>query len=117
MARRMAAIHNANLKDIPEPCKFCSYWESPFGGRKTSSSLKRDWFLAALQNFGDCGKLIYVDGRPVAFSQYAPSFYFSKVKDYTVGPPSGDAVFLSCLFVVSAYRGKGYGKSILFEMV
>ncbi len=117
MARRIAAIRSTNLKDIPEPCKFCSYWESPFGGGETPSNLKREWFIAVLRNFGDCGKLIYVDGKPVAYSQYAPGFYFSKAKNYTAGPPSADAIFLSCLFVAPDYRGKGYGKSALLEIV
>ncbi|MDO8886850.1 GNAT family N-acetyltransferase [Candidatus Oleimmundimicrobium sp.] len=118
MARRIMTVSNANLKDIPEPCRSCSYWESSFSDKKTSSgSLKKEWFAAVSRNFGDCGKLIYVNGRPVAYSQYAPPFYFSKIKNYTAAPLSGDAIFLSCLFVAPAYRGKGYGKDILIEIV
>lgn len=117
-------ITNENLDEIPEPCKSCVYWEYPEGFGKISVEeafrKKKEWFKNALEGFGTCGKIAYVNEKPVAYSQYAPpklllqtESYGSKKLDTSEG-----TIFLSCLFITSPkHRGKGLGSKILKEII
>lgn len=86
------------------------------GGPKESSdnySLKKQWFGKTLEEWGECGKLLYLNQEALAYIQYAPLSYFPQSKYFRAGPVSGDAVFISCLYVVPQMRGRGIGKVIL----
>ncbi len=50
--------------------------------------------------------------------QYAPAKYFPNVSSYPSGPPSGDAIFIACLYVPSKdHRRKGYGTIMLKNLL
>jgi len=120
VARRITTINIANLKDIPKPCSLCSYWGSPFDEKKIfcdNQVLKSRWFMRTTRAWGECGKMVYVGKQAVAYTRFAPHSYFPRVKEYAAGPSSDDAIFIACLFVVPSYRGKGYGKDLLREVV
>ena len=55
------------LDSIFEPCKFCVYWESPELFGKISSGeaeiLKRNWLTMVLNEWGNCGKLIFLGAK------------------------------------------------------
>ncbi|HDP70120.1 MAG TPA: N-acetyltransferase [Actinobacteria bacterium] len=120
MAGRITAINIATLKNIPQPCRSCSYWESFLDTARTPSGgqgLRDKWFISTMRSWGECGKLIYVGDEAVAYAQYAPPCYFPKIKNYAAAPLSEDAIFLSCLYVLPPHRDKGHGKAILREIV
>jgi len=112
-----------NLKDIPEYCKYCIYWEFPCNKKEKKEDMfkmKLKWFKNTKKRFGNCGKLIYVDNKCVGYSQYAPPEFLPNSKNYSI-TPSKDAVLISCLFIPQKeFRNLGLGtlllKSITDEM-
>lgn len=126
-------ITETNLGDIPEACRDCVYWEYPEEvdiAQKANAMAqmkleferkKRRWFVKTLKEFGTCGKIVYHEGKPVAYAQYAPSEMLPNVGAYNshmIGTREEGAVFLSCLYVTDkAMRSRGLGKALLKTIV
>jgi len=107
-----------NLKDIPEcfSCKYCIYWEFPCSKKEKKEDMLRmklEWLKNTKKRFGNCGKLIYVDGKCVGYAQYAPPEFLPNSKNYSI-KPSKDAVLISCLFIPKKeFRNLGLGTLLL----
>lgn len=126
-------ITEANLKDIPAACRGCVYWECPaeFDQAKKENSIaqrqaefqqkKHDWFVKTKNEFGTCGKIVYYEGEPVAYAQYAHVDFLpntSAYKSAIVGKREQGVVFISCLYVSDKpMRRKGLGASLLKAVV
>ena len=123
-------IRKANLKDIPESCRGCVYWEFPQDFEKGKDEPQRkpefeakklEWFEKTLEEFGTCGKIVYHNGKPIAYAQYAPSARFPSINQYEskpVGKLEEGVVFLSCLYVADeTMRGTGIGEMLLQNIV
>ena len=120
-----------NLKDAPEwkthpfSCKYCIYWEFPEECIDSAREKKKDMFrkkLKWLRNtnkiFGNCGKIVYANGLPVGYAQYAPPGLFPRSNDYQSGPLSDDAVLISCLFIPEKeFRRVGLGSQLLKSII
>jgi GNAT superfamily N-acetyltransferase len=93
----------------------CTRWEArpeqtdPDRQRRAKEESVRN----IIKSWGECGKIVYAEGEPMGFAQYAPAHFFPAVQDFKAGPISEDAVFLSCLYVVPFARGKGLGRVLL----
>lgn len=75
---------------------------------------KLDWLRQVNNEWGNCGKLVYLYGQCIGYAQYAPSHYLPGSADYDSGPPSHDAVFISCLFIPQEqFRRLGIGSQLL----
>jgi len=123
-------IRKGNLKDIPESCRGCVYWEFPedFGKGKDEpqrklefETKKREWFEKTLDEFGTCGKIVYHNSKPIAYAQYASSTRLPNVNHYEskpVGKLEEGVVFLSCLYVADeTMRGSGIGEMLLQNII
>ncbi|UCE29619.1 MAG: GNAT family N-acetyltransferase [Candidatus Bathyarchaeota archaeon] len=120
-------ITQENLKDIPEPCRSCLYWEFPEDSEKTKLSKselvrkKKSWFLKTLREFGNCGSLVYYDNDVIGYAQYAPATCLSNVGSYEsklIGQLEDGTVFLSCLYVgEKTFRGRGIGTKLLESII
>jgi len=126
-------IREANLGDIPESCTGCLYWEFPQEFEKVKAEKaeaqkkseleqkKREWFVQTLKEFGTCGKIVYYNGKPVAYAQFAPSERLPNISDYEskpVGKLGEGVVFISCLYVADkTLRGKGIGEALLKSII
>jgi len=116
-----------NIKDTPEweghpfSCKYCIYWEfpeeclDPAKERKEEMLQKKlTWLKRTNREFGNCGRLVYVDGKPIGYAEYAPARFLPGSLEYKSGPPSDDATLISCLFVAEqGLRRIGIGTKIL----
>jgi GNAT superfamily N-acetyltransferase len=103
---------------FPFSCKYCAFWESLDFDEKTSKEgaeqTKRTWFAKMEKEFGNCGFIIYVNNNSVGLAEYAPVKYFPTISRYEGLTPSGDAIFLPCLYIADReLRGKGIGKQAL----
>jgi len=79
---------------------------------------KLGWLQRVTKEFGNCGKLVYVDGICIAYTQYAPSRNLPRSADYDSGPPSEDAVLISCLFIPQKqFRQVGIGSRLLHSVI
>jgi len=123
-------IRKANLKDIPESCRGCVYWEFPEDFEKGKDepqkklefeAKKREWFEKTLEEFGTCGKIVYHNSKPIAYAQYAPSANLPNVNTYEskpVGTLEEGVVFLSCLLVADeTMRRSGVGQMLLQNII
>ena len=79
---------------------------------------KLEWLRDTNRLFGNCGKILYVDGEAVGYAQYAPHKLLPRVADYQAGPPSEDAVLISCLFIPhKGFRRLGLGSKLLQSII
>ncbi|MFO7712739.1 MAG: GNAT family N-acetyltransferase [Dehalococcoidia bacterium] len=87
-------------------------------GQHESLPKKLSWLQRTLKGFGNCGKLLYVDGRGIGYAQYAPPGYLPNAARYPAGPTGDDAVLISCLFVAhQEFRGSGLGSQLLASII
>jgi GNAT superfamily N-acetyltransferase len=103
-------------------CRFCLYWEEPDRTKwpeplHEREALKRGWVRGMTADFGLCGKLAFVDSKAVGFSQFSRPVQLPNVTSYSCGPPSSDAVFVACLFVVREHRGHGVGSALMHAVL
>lgn len=111
--------------DHPYSCKYCIYWEYPeecvdaaTKRKEEAFAMKLAWVRRTLKDFGNCGKILYSDGRGVGYAQYAPPGYLPNAAEYPAGPPSDDAVLISCLVVAQQeFRGSGLGSQLLVSII
>jgi hypothetical protein len=90
-------LTGATIVDAPQCCQGCTWWQERARGRSVD---KRRWLEGVEERFGAWGKL-YLDGdRVIASLQYAPGDAFPRARDLPAGPPSSDAVLVTCAFLV-----------------
>jgi hypothetical protein len=94
---RVAHLTGATIADAPQCCVGCLWWQARDGGRSPD---KRRWMEDVQEGFGPWGKLYLEGGRLVAFLQYGPAAAFPRATDLPAGPPAGDAVLITCSFLV-----------------
>ena len=89
----VSGLTRATVVSAPSVCRDCVWWQSR--GNKTAS--KQRWAERAEEDFGEWGT-IYLDdhGRLLGSMQYGPSHLFPRAADLPAGPPSDDAVLVTC---------------------
>jgi hypothetical protein len=98
MPPRVAGLTGATLETAPSVCHECVWWQSR--GRRVD---KRRWIAKAEEEWGAWGTVYYdADGRLLGSMQYGPSGLFSRATELPAGPPSSDAVLVTCSYVVDA---------------
>jgi GNAT superfamily N-acetyltransferase len=131
MKTEIVNLTEENLREAPEwkvypfSCKYCIWWELPEECIDPSKEKKEEviqkklkWLRDTNRLFGNCGKILYVEGKAVGYAQYAPPKFLPRSADYQAGPPSKDAVLISCLFIPhKEVRGLGLGNRLLQNIV
>jgi hypothetical protein len=97
MRTRLQGLTGATLPSAPTVCHDCVFWQSR-PGKRTS---KRKWIEKAEDDWGAFGT-IYVDddGRVLGSMQYGPSELFPRADELPAGPPSDDAVLVTCAYLI-----------------
>jgi hypothetical protein len=87
----------ATLETAPSVCHECVWWQSEWG----RTVEKRRWIENAETEWGAWGTLYYDEqGRTLGWMQYGPARLFPKAWDLPAGPPSEDAVLVTCAYLV-----------------
>jgi hypothetical protein len=95
---RIAGLTGATLETAPSICHDCVWWQSRTGGRERD---KRRWMDKAETEFGAWGTIYYDDdGRALGSMQYGPVRLFPRAAELPAGPPSDDAVLVTCAYLV-----------------
>ncbi|MFJ4772746.1 GNAT family N-acetyltransferase [Streptomyces uncialis] len=116
MGRRLVPLTLDNLKDLPQRCRSCVYWElDPVRGqaavRAGRPGLEKEaWISAVLLDWGSCGRVVYVDDLPVGFVLYAPPAYVPRSTAFPTSPVSADAVQLMTAWIEPGFQGQGLGR-------
>ena len=99
MTSRLAGLTGATLETAPSVCQSCVWWQSR-GNREAD---KGKWIDRAEDEWGAWGTIYRDDdGRVLGCMQYGPSGLFPRASDLPAGPPSDDAVLVTCVYVVSS---------------
>jgi hypothetical protein len=98
MALRLAGLTGATLETTPSVCQTCVWWQTR-GNREPD---KEKWAERAESEWGVWGSIYRdEDGRVLGSMQYGPSQLFPRANDLPAGPPSDDAVLVTCAYLVS----------------
>jgi hypothetical protein len=93
-------LTGATLTTAPEVCHGCIWWQTRAGGRRLD---KGRWIEKAETDWGPWGTVYYdADGRLLGSMQYGPAELFPRAAELPAGPPTNDAVLVTCAYLVSA---------------
>jgi hypothetical protein len=96
---RVAGLTGVTLQTAPEVCRGCVWWQS----RPGKHAEKSRWIEKAETEWGPWGTVYYdADGRLLGSMQYGPAELFPRAADLPAGPPSDDAVLVTCAYLVEA---------------
>jgi hypothetical protein len=97
MATRVAGLTGATLPTAPTVCHECVWWQARAG----RSLDKRRWIERAEEEWGAWGTVYYDDDKRLLGSmQYGPAALFPRAAELPAGPPSDDAVLVTCAYLV-----------------
>jgi hypothetical protein len=98
MSSRVAGLTGATLDTTPSVCQTCVWWQTR-GNREPD---KRKWVEQAEEEWGVWGTIYRDDdGRVLGSMQYGPAHLFPRAADLPAGPPSPDAVLVTCAYLQS----------------
>jgi hypothetical protein len=97
VATTLAGLTGATLSTAPAVCHNCVWWQSR-GGRPAD---KARWIEKAEGEWGAWGTVYSdTDGRVLGSMQYGPAQLFPRGAELPAGPPSEDAVLVTCAYLV-----------------
>ena len=97
MPSRLHPVTSASIAHAPPPCVGCVFWQS----RGNRAAAKGRWAERIEDDWGPWGTLYFDEGdRLLGFIQYGPSGHFPRAFELPAGPPSSDAVLVTCAYVV-----------------
>ena len=98
MATKVAGLTGATLQTAPSVCHDCIWWQSRTGRRAD----KQRWIEKVEDEWGAWGTVYHdADGRALGSMQYGPAPLFPRAAELPAGPPSSDAVLVTCAYLVS----------------
>ena len=99
---RIAGLTGATLPTAPTVCHECVWWQSRAGRRRRQAPLDP----AAPRRSGAPGARVYYDddGRLLGSMQYGPSDLFPRAAELPAGPPTEDAVLVTCAYLVDSSK-------------
>jgi hypothetical protein len=97
MPPRVAGLTGATIVTAPTVCHDCVWWQA----RPGRSVEKRRWIERAEEEWGAWGTVYYDDdGRLLGSMQHGPAELFPRAAELPAGPPSADAVLVTCAYLV-----------------
>jgi len=97
VSTRVAGLTGLTLQEAPTVCHECIWWQSK-GNRSID---KRRWIEKAEGDWGAWGAVYRDDdGAVIGSMQYGPAVLFPKAWELPAGPPSEDAVLVTCAYLL-----------------
>jgi len=96
---RLSGLTGLTLETAPSVCHQCVWWQSR-GFREVD---KRRWMTRVEEEYGAFGTVYYGDeGATLGVIQYGPAPLFPHAWELPGGPPSEDAMLVTCAYLVDA---------------
>jgi hypothetical protein len=97
MSYRLHPVTQASIRGAPAVCVGCVFWQT----RRERPNAKARWAEKIEEDWGPWGTLYHGDGdRLLGFVQYGPAEYFPRAAELPAGPPTDDAVLVTCAYLV-----------------
>jgi hypothetical protein len=97
MPPRLTGLTKLTLETAPTVCHECVWWQTR--GRRSVD--KDRWMEKTELEFGAFGTVYYDgDGRVLGSMQYGPAEAFPRANELPAGPPSDDAILVTCAYLV-----------------
>jgi hypothetical protein len=94
---RLEGLTGATLETVPTVCHACVWWQSR-GGKEAN---KERWIERAEDASGAWGTIYYDEHhRTLGSMQYGPAELFPRASELPAGPPSPDAVLVTCAYLL-----------------
>jgi hypothetical protein len=94
---RVEGLTGLTIEDAPKVCRSCAWWQS----RGAREAPKQRWIERAEEDWGAWGAVYRDDdGRVIGSMQYGPAELFPRAWELPAGPPSDDAVLVTCAYLV-----------------
>jgi hypothetical protein len=101
VSSRLAGLTGATLQTAPAVCHDCVWWQSRTGREAD----KRRWIEKTEKDWGVWGQVYYDDdGTLLGSMQYGPAVFFPRADELPAGPPSDDAMLVTCAYLVDRSR-------------
>ena len=119
VGREVFSLTLDRLKDLPESCISCVFWEldpALAAGSIASGEPgldKESWLSSALLEWGSVGQLVYADGVPAGYITYAPGYLVPRAAAFPTAPIAADAVMLMTARVTPDFAGQGLGRVLV----
>ena len=98
MTSRVESLTGATLETAPTVCRDCVWWQT--GGRRSLD--KGRWVERVEENWGTWGTIYRDDdGGVLGSMQYGPAQAFPRAATLPAGPPSDDAVLVTCAYLTA----------------
>jgi hypothetical protein len=99
VAAHLQGLTHGSLVSTPTVCHECVWWQSR--GMRTAN--KERWMDRVEDDWGAWGT-VYLDehGRTLGSMQYGPAELFPRAAELPAGPPSDDAVLVTCAYLVES---------------
>jgi hypothetical protein len=92
----VAPLSEGTLASAPAVCHDCVWWQS----RGTRRVGKERWIERAQEEWGSWGTVYRDDdGRLLGSIQYGPAHLFPRAAGLPAGPPSDDAILVTCAYL------------------
>jgi len=96
---RLQPVTGASIGEAPPPCVDCLFWQT----RPNRTTDKQRWAHRVEDDWGAWGTLyVAEDERLLGFVQFGPEEFFQRARTLPAGPPSADAVLITCAYLVDA---------------
>jgi hypothetical protein len=97
MSTRVAGLTGVTLQRAPTVCHRCIWWQS----KGTRDVDKPRWIERAETDWGAWGAVYHEDdGSVIGSMQYGPATLFPRAWELPAGPPSEDAVLVTCAYLL-----------------
>jgi hypothetical protein len=97
MAQRVTGLTGGTVERAPGVCQSCVWWQS----REGRTASKERWMERIEDDWGAWGALYRDDdGRLLGSIQYGPATLFPRATELPAGPPSDDAVLVTCAYLL-----------------
>lgn len=98
MAPQLAGLTRLTLETAPTVCHRCVWWQTR--GRRAVD--KDRWMERVELEYGAFGTVYYdSDGHVLGSMQYGPAAVFPRAAELPGGPPSDDAILVTCAYLVA----------------
>jgi GNAT superfamily N-acetyltransferase len=119
MSRTILRLTADHLPELVSPCRSCTFWQcEPVrrGRIEDPAAEVASWVSEVLRDWGSCGRVAIVDGRPVGHVFYAPEAFLPGTVGLATAPAASDAVVLAVAHVEPGYRDGGLGRMLVQHM-